>query len=351
MDKYFKNKVFFITGGTGSFGKAFTKFLLERTQAKKIIIYSRDEQKQFNLQNSKEYIKHQNRLRFFIGDIRDYSRLKIAMDNQVDYVIHAAALKHVSLSEYNPFETIKTNIIGSQNLIKCCLELKIPNVIALSTDKASSPINLYGASKLAADKLFVAANAYSKKNSTKFSVVRYGNVMASRGSVIPLFIDQIKNNKPITITDPSMTRFMMSLDDAVALVLFAFENGKSGDVFVQKAPAATIQLVANSIKKILGVPNHDVKIIGTRHGEKLYETLLTKEEMVKAIDMGEYYRIPADSRDLNYNQFFEEGEEIITESGDYHSHNTKRLDEKELTDMLLNLKEIQADIKEFKVNE
>ena len=285
MDKYFKNKVFFITGGTGSFGKAFTKFLLERTQAKKIIIYSRDEQKQFNLQNSKEYIKHQNRLRFFIGDIREYSRLKIAMDNQVDYVIHAAALKHVSLSEYNPFETIKTNIIGSQNLIKCCLELKIPNVIALSTDKASSPINLYGASKLAADKLFVAANAYSKKNSTKFSVVRYGNVMASRGSIIPYLISNYKN-KYINVTDKRMTRFNITLGQSIKFVSDCFKRMIGGEIFVPKLSSYRVTELVRAI-----CPNSKIKIIGIRPGEKLHEQMISTSDSLNTIEFKDYYII------------------------------------------------------------
>ena len=339
----FKNKVLLISGGTGSFGNAVLRRFLS-TDIKEIRIFSRDELKQDNMRK----LYNANKLKFYIGDVRDKKSIDDAMRG-VDYVFHAAALKQVPSCEFYPMQAVRTNIIGTENLLDSAINAGVKKVIALSTDKAVYPINAMGITKAMMERVVVSKGRNVKN--TIVACTRYGNVMASRGSVIPLFIDQIKNNKPITITDPSMTRFMMSLDDAVALVLFAFENGKSGDVFVQKAPAATIQLVANSIKKILGVPNHDVKIIGTRHGEKLYETLLTKEEMVKAIDMGEYYRIPADSRDLNYNQFFEEGEEIITEAGDYHSHNTKRLDEKELTDMLLNLKEIQADIMEFKGNE
>jgi UDP-glucose 4-epimerase len=232
-------------------------------------------------------------------------------------------------------------------MLNSAIKANVKKVIALSTDKAVYPINAMGISKAMMERVIVAKSRNVKN--TMIACTRYGNVMASRGSVIPLFIDQIKNGKPITITDPNMTRFMMSLDDAVDLVLFAFENGKSGDIFVQKAPAATVELLAHTIKNILGMPDHEVKIIGTRHGEKLYETLLTKEEMVKAIDMEKYYRIPADTRDLNYNQFFEEGEEIITEAGEYHSHNTHRLNEEELAKLLLNLNEIQGDIKKGKI--
>jgi len=243
-------------------------------------------------------------------------------------------------------QAVKTNIIGTENLINSAISAGVKKVIALSTDKAVYPINAMGVSKAMMERVVVAKGR--NVNSTMIACTRYGNVMASRGSVIPLFIGQIKNGQAITITDPNMTRFMMSLDQAVDLVIFAFNNGVSGDIFVQKAPAATVELLAHAVKKILGKPDHDVRIIGTRHGEKLYETLLTKEEMVKAVDMGEYYRIPADTRDLNYNQFFEEGKDVITEAGEYHSHNTDRLDEESLTKLLLSLREIQHDVKEFK---
>ena len=266
----------------------------------------------------------------------------------VDYVFHAAALKQVPSCEFYPIQAVKTNIIGTENLLNSAIAAGVKKVIALSTDKAVYPINAMGISKAMMERVIVAKGRNVKD--TMIACTRYGNVMASRGSVIPLFIDQIRNGKPITITDPNMTRFMMNLDDAVDLVLFAFENGESGDIFVQKSPAATVELLANTMKNILGKPNHEVKTIGTRHGEKLYETLLTKEEMVKAIDMGEYYRIPADTRDLNYNQFFEEGEEVITEAHEYHSHNTHRLNEDELTELLLNLREIQDDLKGIQKN-
>ena len=289
-----------------------------------------------------------DKLKFYIGDVRDKNSIDDVMRG-VDYVFHAAALKQVPSCEFYPMQAVKTNVIGTENLLNSAIAAGVKKVIALSTDKAVYPINAMGISKAMMERVIVAKGRNVKD--TMIACTRYGNVMASRGSVIPLFIDQVRNGKSITITDPNMTRFMMSLDDAVDLVLFAFENGESGDIFVQKAPAATVELLANTMKNILGKPDHEVKTIGTRHGEKLYETLLTKEEMVKAIDMGEYYRIPADTRDLNYNQFFEEGEEIITEAGEYHSHNTHRLNEEELTELLLNLREIQDDLKEFQKNE
>jgi UDP-N-acetylglucosamine 4,6-dehydratase len=335
----FKDKVLLITGGTGSFGNAVLKRFLN-TEIKEIRIFSRDELKQDDMRR----LYNNDKLKFYIGDVRDKNSIDDAMRG-VDYVFHAAALKQVPSCEFYPMQAVKTNIIGTENLLNSAIAAGVKKVIALSTDKAVYPINAMGISKAMMERVVVGKGRNIK--GTMIACTRYGNVMASRGSVIPLFIDQVKNGKPITITDPNMTRFMMSLDDAVDLVLFAFENGQSGDIFVQKSPAATIELLANTMKKILGVPDHEVKTIGTRHGEKLYETLLTKEEMVKAIDMGEYYRIPADTRDLNYTKFFEEGEEVITESGEYHSHNTHRLNEEELTELLLNLGEIQGDLKEF----
>jgi UDP-glucose 4-epimerase len=283
-----------------------------------------------------------DKLKFYIGDVRDKNSIDDAMRG-VDYVFHAAALKQVPSCEFYPMQAVKTNVIGTENLLNSAIAAGVKKVIALSTDKAVYPINAMGISKAMMERVIVAKGRNVKD--TMIACTRYGNVMASRGSVIPLFIDQIENGKPITITDPNMTRFMMSLDDAVDLVLFAFENGKSGDIFVQKAPAATVELLAHTMRKTLGAPDHEIKTIGTRHGEKLYETLLTKEEMVKAIDMEKYYRIPADTRDLNYSKFFEEGEEVVTEAGEYHSHNTHRLNEKELTELLLDLKEIQNYLK------
>jgi len=285
-----------------------------------------------------------DKLKFYIGDVRDTNSINDAMHG-VDYVFHAAALKQVPSCEFYPMQAVKTNVVGTENVLNSAISAGVKKVIALSTDKAVYPINAMGVSKAMMERVVVAKSR--SETGTMIACTRYGNVMASRGSVIPLFIKQIKNGNPITITDPQMTRFMMSLDQAVDLVLFAFEHGESGDIFVQKAPAATIQTLAKSITKILGKPSHEIKTIGTRHGEKLYETLLTKEEMVKAIDMDDYYRIPADNRDLNYNKFFEEGEKIITQAGEYHSHNTHRLDEDELTNLLLGLREIQDDLEEF----
>ena len=338
----FKNKILLISGGTGSFGSTVLRRFLT-TDIKEIRIFSRDELKQDDM---RKYYNN-DKLKFYIGDVRDKNSIDDAMRG-VDYVFHAAALKQVPSCEFYPIQAVKTNIIGTENLLNSAIAAGVKKVIALSTDKAVYPINAMGISKAMMERVIVAKGRNVKD--TMIACTRYGNVMASRGSVIPLFIDQIRNGKPITITDPNMTRFMMNLDDAVDLVLFAFENGESGDIFVQKAPAATVELLANTMKNILGKPNHEVKTIGTRHGEKLYETLLTKEEMVKAIDMGEYYRIPADTRDLNYNQFFEEGEEVITEAHEYHSHNTHRLNEDELTELLLNLREIQDDLKGIQKN-
>ena len=339
----FKNKVLLISGGTGSFGGAVLKRFLT-TDIKEIRIFSRDELKQDDMRK----FYNNDKLKFYIGDVRDKNSIDDAMRG-VDYVFHAAALKQVPSCEFYPMQAVKTNVIGTENLLNSAIAAGVKKVIALSTDKAVYPINAMGISKAMMERVIVAKGRNVKD--TMIACTRYGNVMASRGSVIPLFIDQVRNGKPITITDPNMTRFMMSLDDAVDLVLFAFENGKSGDIFVQKAPAATVELLAYTMRKILGAPDHEIKTIGTRHGEKLYETLLTKEEMVKAIDMEKYYRIPADTRDLNYSKFFEEGEKVITEAHEYHSHNTHRLNEDELTELLLNLREIQDDLKEFQKNE
>ena len=338
----FKNKILLITGGTGSFGNVVLRKFLD-TEIKEIRIFSRDELKQDDMRR----FYNNDKLKFYIGDVRDKNSIDDAMIG-VDYVFHAAALKQVPSCEFYPMQAVKTNVIGTENLLNSAINAGVKKVIALSTDKAVYPINAMGISKAMMERVIVAKGRNVKD--TMIACTRYGNVMASRGSVIPLFIDQVRNGKSITITDPNMTRFMMSLDDAVDLVLFAFENGKSGDIFVQKAPAATVELLAHTMRKILGAPDHEIKTIGTRHGEKLYETLLTKEEMVKAIDMGEYYRIPADTRDLNYSKFFEEGEEVVTEAGEYHSHNTHRLNEDELTELLLNLREIKDDLKGIQKN-
>lgn len=339
----YKDKILMITGGTGSFGNAVLKKYLN-TDFSEIRIFSRDEKKQDDMRRR----INNNKVKFYIGDVRNYESVSQAMKG-VDYLFHAAALKQVPSCEFYPMEAVRTNILGAENVLKAAVEARVNKVVVLSTDKAVYPINAMGLSKAMMERLMIAkARMQDKTSDTVLCATRYGNVMASRGSVIPLFFRQILDEKPISVTDPKMTRFMMTLDEAVDLVLFAFENGESGDIFVQKAPAATIKLLAETISSILNRPNHEIKTIGTRHGEKLYETLLTKEEMVKAIDLEDYYRIPADNRDLNYNKFFNEGEEIITQAGEYHSHNTHRLNQDELSNLLMSLREIQQDIEEFK---
>lgn len=340
----FKKKILLITGGTGSFGNAVLRHFLD-TDINEIRIFSRDELKQDDMR--KKY--NNNKLKFYIGDVRDVNSLDDAIKG-VDYIFHAAALKQVPSCEFYPMQAVRTNVIGTENVLNVAIRHRVQNVVVLSTDKAVYPINAMGISKAMMEKVAVAKSRNVKDDETVICCTRYGNVMASRGSVIPLFIDQIRKGNEITITDPLMTRFMMSLDDAVDLVMFAFENGENGDIFVQKAPASTVGLLADTLKKMLGKPEHKINIIGTRHGEKLYGTLLTREEMVHSQDMGKYYRITADNRDLNYSKYFEEGENII-EATDYHSHNTRRLDEEELKKMLLNLTEIQNDLKEFGVIE
>ena len=338
----FKNKTLLITGGTGSFGNAVLRGFLN-TDIKEIRIFSRDEKKQDDMRK----VYNNDKLKFYLGDVRDANSVKDAVRG-VDFIFHAAALKQVPSCEFYPMQAVQTNVIGTDNVLNAAIDAGVKKVIVLSTDKAVYPINAMGVSKAMMERVAVAKSRNLDDNETMIACTRYGNVMASRGSVIPLFIDQIREGKTITITDPAMTRFMMSLDQAVDLVIFAFKNGVNGDIFVQKSPAATIELLAHTLKNMLNKPNHKINIIGTRHGEKLYETLLTREEMVHAIDMDEYYRIPADNRDLNYGKYFEEGE-VIIEATDYHSHNTKRLDENELKNMLLNLTEIQNDLKEFGV--
>ena len=321
----FKDSTLLITGGTGSFGNAVLKKFLN-TDIKEIRIFSRDEKKQHDMRVE----LNDPKVKFYIGDVRDYNSINSALLN-VDYVFHAAALKQVPSCEFYPLEAVRTNILGTENVLNASINQNVKKVICLSTDKAVYPINAMGISKAMMEKIMVAKS----RNSCETILVgtRYGNVMASRGSVIPLFYDQIMNNQPITITDPKMTRFMMSLDDAVELVLYAFENGKSGDIFVQKAPASTIEELAIALKKIFksDVP---VNIIGTRHAEKLYETLLSKEELIMSEDLGNYFRVTADNRDLNYNKYFSEGSEIAPTLDDYHSHNTKRLNEAELISLL-----------------
>jgi len=341
----FKDKTLLITGGTGSFGNAVLRRFLA-TDVDEIRIFSRDEKKQDDMRKAYNHPK----LKFYIGDVRDVNSIADAMRG-VDYVFHAAALKQVPSCEFYPMQAVKTNVIGTENILNCAIAAKVKKVIVLSTDKAVYPINAMGVSKAMMEKVSVAKSRNLGEQGTMIAITRYGNVMASRGSVIPLFIDQVRQGKEITITDPAMTRFMMTLDQAVELVLFAFEHGNSGDVFVQKAPAATVGLLANTLAKLLGHPEHPIRIIGTRHGEKLYEALLTREEMVSAEDMGDYYRIPADTRDLNYSKYFEEGEEVVTQASEYHSHNTAQLTQAELESLLLNLREIQDDLKEFDVQE
>ncbi len=339
----FKGKTLLITGGTGSFGNAVLRRFLD-SDIKEIRIFSRDEKKQDDMRK----LYKNPKLKFYLGDVRDVNSIVDVMRG-VDFVFHAAALKQVPSCEFHPMQAVKTNVVGTENLLNCAIDAGVKKVIVLSTDKAVYPINAMGVSKAMMEKVAVAKSRNLDDRQITIACTRYGNVMASRGSVIPLFIDQIRMGREITITDPSMTRFMMSLDQAVELVLFAFEHGTNGDIFVQKAPAATIELLANTLKNMLGRPDHPVRIIGTRHGEKLYESLLTKEEMVRAVDMGDYYRIPADNRDLNYSKYFEEGEDVITQADEYHSHNTYRLNEEELRQMLLNLREIQEDLREFGV--
>jgi len=339
----FKGKKLLITGGTGSFGNAVLRRFL-KTEVKEIRIFSRDEKKQDDMR--KKY--NDPKLKFYIGDVRDINSITDAMHG-VDYVFHAAALKQVPSCEFYPMQAVQTNVIGTENVLNCAINADVKKVIVLSTDKAVYPINAMGVSKAMMEKVAVAKSRNLSDSETMIAITRYGNVMASRGSVIPLFIEQVRQGKEITVTDPAMTRFMMTLDQAVELVLFAFEQGKSGDIFVQKAPAATIDLLSRTLVSLLGFPSHPIKVIGTRHGEKLYEALLTREEMVSAEDMGDYYRIPADTRDLNYSKYFEEGEEIVTQSHEYHSHNTHQLTQRELKEILLGLREIQEDLKEFNV--
>lgn len=334
-----KDKVLLITGGTGSFGNAVLNRFLNTDHFSEIRIFSRDEKKQDDMRN----LLRNEKLKFYIGDVRDYGSIERAMRG-VDYVFHAAALKQVPSCEFFPLEATRTNVLGTQNVIDAAAANNVTKVICLSTDKAAYPINAMGISKALMEKVAIAAS----RNHTKTTVclTRYGNVMASRGSVIPLFIKQIKANEPLTVTDPKMTRFLMSLEDAVELVLFAFENGNTGDLFVNKAPASTIGDLAKGVKEIFKADN-PIKIIGTRHGEKLYETLCTREEMVKAEDMGEFYRIPADNRDLNYARYFSEGEEDISQVEDYHSHNTKRLDVQATVNLVKDLSLVKEELLSF----
>jgi len=332
-----KNKILLITGGTGSFGNAVLNRFLKTDHFKEIRIFSRDEKKQDDMRTR----LNDPKLRFYIGDVRDYNSIEKAMRG-VDYVFHAAALKQVPSCEFFPLEAAKTNVFGTQNIIDAAGVNKVKKVICLSTDKAAYPINAMGISKALMEKVAIAAS----RNLTETTVclTRYGNVMGSRGSVIPLFIDQLKQGKDLTITDPNMTRFLMSLDEAVELVLFAFENGNPGDLFVNKAPASNIGDLAQSLKEMLGL-NNNIKIIGTRHGEKLYETLCTREEMMKAEDMGDFFRIPADNRSLNYSSYFSEGEKELSSIEDYNSHNTEQKNIEGIKQLLIKLDFVQQAVK------
>ena len=333
----FNNKVLMITGGTGSFGKTVLKRFLE-TNVKEIRIFSRDEKKQEDMRIALA----NDKVKFYIGDVRDYSSISDAMVG-VDFVFHAAALKQVPSCEFYPMEAVKTNVIGTENDINAAIANSVKRLIVLSTDKAVYPINAMGISKALAEKVVVAKSRMIPENGPIICSTRYGNVMASRGSVIPLFISQLKNNEPLTVTESRMTRFLMSLEDSVDLVLHAFEHAKQGDIFVQKAPASTVGDLAQALKELF---NRDspVKVIGTRHGEKLYESLISCEEMAKVVDMGRYYCIPADNRDLNYNKYFVEGDQHISELEDYTSHNTERLDVEGVKNLLLTLKYIQEEL-------
>ncbi|GAB1431753.1 polysaccharide biosynthesis protein [Spirochaetota bacterium] len=335
----FKNKVLLITGGTGSFGNAVLRRFLN-SDLKEIRIFSRDEKKQDDMRH-----KLQNdKVKFYIGDVRDRQSVDNVMEG-VDYVFAAAALKQVPSCEFFPMQAVYTNVLGTNNVIESAIAHGVKNVVVLSTDKACYPINAMGISKAMMEKVAIArGRSLGQDAKTVITCTRYGNVMASRGSVIPLWIDQIKTGKDITITDPNMTRFMMTLEDAVDLVLYAFEHGKNGDLFIQKAPAATLEVLATALKELLNA-NTEVKVIGTRHGEKLYESLVTREEMAKSIDMGNYYRIPCDERNLNYDKYFTQGEEKITKFEDYHSHNTERLDVEGMKNLLMKLGIVQQEIK------
>lgn len=342
MKTNISNKILLITGGTGSFGKAVLRRFLNSDIAE-IRIFSRDEKKQDDLRKTFNCSK----LKFFIGDVRDLQSVMSAVRG-VDYIYHAAALKQVPSCEFHPLEAVKTNVIGTENLLEAAIQCGVKRVVCLSTDKAVYPINAMGISKAMMEKVAVAKSRSTKN--TVISVTRYGNVMASRGSVIPLFIHQIRSGQPITITDPDMTRFMMTLDDAVDLVLYAFEHGKAGEIFIQKAPATTIHVLAKALASLLGKPDHEIRVIGTRHGEKLYEALLSREEVVAADDLGGYYRVPPDLRDLNYSKFVEEGEVRLSRATDYNSHNTERLNIAEMQTLLMRLSFMPAVVRGEKVD-
>lgn len=334
----FKGRTLLITGGTGTFGNAVVRRYL-KTDIAEIRIFSRDEKKQDDMRNT----LRNERVKFFLGDVRDPGSLLAPMRG-VDYVFHAAALKQVPSCEFFPLEAVRTNTLGAENVLSTAQACGVRNVIVLSTDKAVYPVNAMGMSKALMEKFMIAKARMQGDNGTVFCGTRYGNVMASRGSVIPLFISQILAGKPLTITDPNMTRFMMTIEDAVDLVVYAFQNGKSGDIFVQKAPSATILILADALKEIFAADN-EIQILGTRHGEKLYETLLNREEMNKAEDRGGYYRIPADVRDLNYSLYFSQGQLDVSFAEEYNSHNTHQMNQREMTDLLLKLDCVQEALK------
>jgi len=336
----FLNKTLLITGGTGSFGNAVLKRFLD-TNIGEIRIFSRDEKKQDDMRN----LYKNDKIKFYIGDVRDLASVKNAM-NGVDYIFHASALKQVPSCEFFPLEAVKTNVLGTDNVLTAAIEYGVKKVICLSTDKAAYPINSMGISKAMMEKVFVAKSRTVSPEKTLICGTRYGNVMASRGSVIPLFIDQIKKGSPMTVTDPKMTRFLMNLDSAVELVLFAFENACAGDIMVQKSPACRIGVLAEAVKELFNADN-EIKVIGTRHGEKLYETLLTREEYIVAEDMGGFFRVPADTRDLNYDKYFVEGNKELSTEEEYNSHNTEMLNLEQVKEKLLGLSYVKEELKHF----
>ena len=340
----FKDKTLLITGGTGSFGNAVLNRFLE-TDIREIRIFSRDEKKQDDMRHEYQakYPEHSNKIKFYIGDVRDLQSVKNAMHG-VDYIFHAAALKQVPSCEFFPIEAVKTNVLGTENVLTAAIDAGVKKVICLSTDKAAYPVNAMGTSKAMMEKVVVAKSRTVDPEKTMICCTRYGNVMCSRGSVIPLWIDQIRNNEPITLTDPNMTRFIMSLEEAVDLVLFAFENGNSGDILVQKAPSCTIQTQAEATCELFGGDKSKIKVIGIRHGEKMYETLLTNEECANAIDMGNFYRVPADKRDLNYDKYFKEGDENRNPLTEFNSNNTDLLNIEQVKEKMLKLKYIREEM-------
>lgn len=337
----FKDKILLITGGTGSFGGAVLKRFLN-TDIKEIRIFSRDEKKQDDM---RRYYQN-DKIKYYIGDVRDLSSIKNAM-HDVDYVFHAAALKQVPSCEFFPMEAVKTNIVGTDNVLTAAIEAGVKKVICLSTDKAAYPVNAMGTSKAMMEKVFTAKSRTVSGDKTLICGTRYGNVMCSRGSVIPLFIDQIKSGQPLTVTDPNMTRFIMSLEEAVELVVFAYENAETGDIMVLKSPACTVGVLAQAVKELFDVDN-EIKIIGIRHGEKMYETLLTKEEAVKAIDMGDFFKVPVDKRDLNYDKYFSEGDHELALTDEYNSDNTVMLDVEGVKEKLLTLSYIRDEIEAWR---